>query len=775
MKKTNDDVMSEDDSHLNLDKDDEDYSELLSFKPKKEEKSHSDKSKKSGKKSLDLSGLENPIYNLFRKHSRSSFSSNSSDSFEKKNKKKYKELSSFQKLFIQSQKENFDKNYKILKEDFLLLEDYEKKIFKDTNLDLMFIMDLTGSMGVWLDEAKKSIKNIIEEITDNNPGSKIRISFIGYRDFLEINEERKYYNKEFTENIDEINNFISTLTCSGGGDVPEDIVGALNLAFNMKWESNAKYAILVCDAPCHGRKYHNVTYDRFEHGDPNGITLEDIMKKFYEKGITFYCLEIDSSTEKMFRIMKEVYNDNEKFHIEKLWNSVNQFSFFVAFSASVLLGNSKYSKFKLKDIISNCRKETIEKIMKKYIKSDIIMSTNNDSTTADLISQIENLELGGEDKKLFDFINRMNDLNITYDKNNNLNNLNSINDINIVLDIDSIKAFNEKEINYNIRGLSYNKNMNTVNDWINPSIEQKEYKTSVIILYDKLNINNEKKQYEFAIHDQKLGKEKKVIIPFSIERNLYENSSLYIKNIAYNDLICEQIGDYFNILLYEKLPYLYQYIKFQKHILYEICQPNLNNSNESMNNNSNDKFYFNYKYMISEESTQIQLNTSMAMEKRTLQSFSHFSYQISGGQLLISDFKYDKDLKKVTDYKIYFLKNNEYKGILEFFASHVCDNTCKVLELVHPRKKSNPIEVNEKFYSHKYLTETKLCECCSAPIRIKSNEKNLDCKYCLSKKIFSKFKAVCSECHNPFFYSTFVYNCKLSNYPNKCPKCNYEF
>ena len=108
------------------------------------------------------------------------------------------------------------------------------------------------------------------------------------------------------------------------------------------------------------------------------------------------------------------------------------------------------------------------------------------------------------------------------------------------------------------------------------------------------------------------------------------------------------------------------------------------------------------------------------MEKRTLQSFSHFSYQISGGQLLIADLNYDKNLKKVTNYKIYFLKDNEYKGILEFFASHVCDNTCKVLELVHPRKKNNPIEIDEKFYSHKYLTDIKLCECCSGPIRVKT-------------------------------------------------------
>ena len=80
----------------------------------------------------------------------------------------------------------------------------------------------------------------------------------------------------------------------------------------------------------------------------------------------------------MFKIMKEVYNDNNKFHIEKLWNSVNQLRFFFAFSASVLLGISKYSKFKLKDIISNCRKESIEKIMKEYINNNVIISNEND-------------------------------------------------------------------------------------------------------------------------------------------------------------------------------------------------------------------------------------------------------------------------------------------------------------------------------------------------------------------------------------------------------------
>ena len=356
-----------------------------------------------------------PMISLFRKHKRSFDSSNSSDSFKKSKKKRPKQLTTFQKEYIESQKENFEKNYQILKEDFKLIEEYEKKVFKDTNLDIMFIMDLTGSMGTWLNEAKKSVKNITEEILDNNPGSKIRISFIGYRDFMDAKQKRIYHSKEFTEDINDFNKFLSRLDCYGGGDEPEDVVGALKVGLDMDWQSNAKYAVLVCDAPCHGKKYHDISYDKFEDGDPDGTLLEDVMKKFYEKGITFYCIEIDKNTSKMFNIMREVYNDNNKFHVEKLGNSVNQFSFFVSFSASVLLGNTKYNKITFAEILSNYRNEIIEKIISKYMnKSNINYSNNkinnNNCITVQLINEIDNLNLGDKDKKLLDFINRMSTL-----------------------------------------------------------------------------------------------------------------------------------------------------------------------------------------------------------------------------------------------------------------------------------------------------------------------------------------------------------------------------
>ena len=472
--------------------------------------------------------------------------------------------------------------------------------------------------------------------------------------------------------------------------------------------------------------------------------------------------EINKSTKKMFQIMEKVYNDKEKFHVEKLGNSVHQFSFFVAFSASVLLGNSKYSKVKFNEVLYNYRKETIEKIMDKYInnKKINIYNNNGDLLISQLMEEVENLDLG-EDKKLFDFINRMSNLNINKDKSNDENKDN----IQINIDEEIAKKMDKKEVNYILRALSYNKSLNAVNDWVNPTIQEKSFKTQLKISFDTLKKDNNKKEYEIFVFDNILDKEKKGIIPFSINKNYFNNPSQYIKHIAYDELICEQIADYFNILISENLPYIKQFIKFQRHILYEIDNPNL----------INDDFIKIYKYIISEYSVSLQLSGGVAASKRILHSFSHFSYQITGGQLLITDIKYDDEIKKITEFKIYSLKENGYSKILEFFSSHICDSTCKSLGLAHPRKKLKPIEVKETFFSNKYLTDTKLCSCCSLPIHNINDDKRLNCGCCSWKEKINIIDTNCSECHSKFSYSTYVYKCQLNNYPNKCEKCNINF
>ena len=183
-------IDSEDDiDYMNLDKDDEDieFNEEKEINEKDEEKE--DKNKKDSKIEPLLSLYSGQTKNKFpiiRKHARniyySSSSSSSSDELNQKIKKDLAEnlnskLTNFQKSQAESQREIFENNYNVLKNDFKIIEQYEQKVFEDISIDIMFIMDLTESMGEFLYEAKHNIKKVIEEIYEINPGAKIHFKF----------------------------------------------------------------------------------------------------------------------------------------------------------------------------------------------------------------------------------------------------------------------------------------------------------------------------------------------------------------------------------------------------------------------------------------------------------------------------------------------------------------------------------------------------------------------------------------------------------------------
>ncbi len=138
---------------LNLDKDDEDFE----FQEEKEIDDDDDEEDEDVEiKNVKLKNKPPlfPTYNvqsknnlpLVRKHARKiSFksSSSSSDELNKKIKRDLhetlnKKLTNFEKAQSKSQKEIFEKNFNILKDDFKIIEEYEKIILKDTSIDIMF-------------------------------------------------------------------------------------------------------------------------------------------------------------------------------------------------------------------------------------------------------------------------------------------------------------------------------------------------------------------------------------------------------------------------------------------------------------------------------------------------------------------------------------------------------------------------------------------------------------------------------------------------------------
>ena len=183
------------------------------------------------------------------------------------------------------------------------------KQINSVTLDLLFIMDITESMQDLLDETRNSIKYILDKIKKDSPGIDVRFAYEGYRDFADLKEGEKYYTIDFETDSNVFKNKLDEITAKGGGDDAEDVAGGLNAGLNMSWRSNARYAILIADAPGHGNQYHEKDVeDDYPNGDPNGLVLEDLMKKYVEKNINLCLTIIDDYTDIMFKRMKDTYN-----------------------------------------------------------------------------------------------------------------------------------------------------------------------------------------------------------------------------------------------------------------------------------------------------------------------------------------------------------------------------------------------------------------------------------------------------------------------------------
>ena len=129
----------------------------------------------------------------------------------------------------------------------------------------------------------------------------------------------KKYNEilgELTDKFDSLLQNIKDIEAQGGGDIPEDLCSALEFAKNKKWKGRSRITILVTDSPCHGKKYYDVqddeNYDNYPNGDREGRNIEEYIKYLAENEISIFCLNINHSTDKMFKIFGDVFNKNKK-------------------------------------------------------------------------------------------------------------------------------------------------------------------------------------------------------------------------------------------------------------------------------------------------------------------------------------------------------------------------------------------------------------------------------------------------------------------------------
>lgn len=119
-------------------------------------------------------------------------------------------------------------------------------------VEVAFVLDTTGSMGALIEGAKRKIWAIATAIVDSNPDADIRMGLVAYRDIGDDYVTKKI---ELTRDIQDLYANLLELKARGGGDWPESVNEALDVAVNkMQWTSGGdtrRIVFLVGDAPPH--------------------------------------------------------------------------------------------------------------------------------------------------------------------------------------------------------------------------------------------------------------------------------------------------------------------------------------------------------------------------------------------------------------------------------------------------------------------------------------------------------------------------------------------
>lgn len=126
-----------------------------------------------------------------------------------------------------------------------------KPTYRTGPFDVVYMVDATGSMGGYIQAAKDQCINISNTLQKQLSQYQFQFGCIFYRDPIDSPSD---VNDIFmlTDNVLNLKNQIQKVNANGGGDGPEDWVGAYRLSLSMNWRNGIRLIIHMADAPAHG-------------------------------------------------------------------------------------------------------------------------------------------------------------------------------------------------------------------------------------------------------------------------------------------------------------------------------------------------------------------------------------------------------------------------------------------------------------------------------------------------------------------------------------------
>jgi len=120
---------------------------------------------------------------------------------------------------------------------------------KASKLDLMLVIDTTGSMSDEIRYLQAELQSILSSLRQRHPGLDIRVGFVFYRD---LGDDYVTQTVPLTRDFARAQAELGQRWAGGGGDYPEAMDQAMVRAAGQDWRPDAvKSLLLVADAPPH--------------------------------------------------------------------------------------------------------------------------------------------------------------------------------------------------------------------------------------------------------------------------------------------------------------------------------------------------------------------------------------------------------------------------------------------------------------------------------------------------------------------------------------------
>jgi hypothetical protein len=165
-------------------------------------------------------------------------------------------------------------------------------------LDLVFCVDLTGSMGGLIASARAHIGRVLDALKTELKDD-LRVGLVGYRDHSD--GPKLLQVEPLTTDVEKVRVAINEAKVDGGGDAPEAVFAGLVKCLELPWaEGSYRVVILIGDAPPHSVGAPGDSYKV----DPTGLTLDDVANRMETEGLFVHALSLspqDKVMENSFR------------------------------------------------------------------------------------------------------------------------------------------------------------------------------------------------------------------------------------------------------------------------------------------------------------------------------------------------------------------------------------------------------------------------------------------------------------------------------------------